>query len=445
MNATITALLCVLLVILFLFSAYFSSSETALLSLSPAQRENIRKQSPEISKRLEELLHDPAILLSAILVGNNLVNFAIATIGYHLTREVCPGYAGIVSVVVVTILLLLFGEVTPKRFAITHQERLVPLFASTLPHLIRPIKPFSEFLKNATGAHPLIRKIFRSERRALNDSELMEIVEASKEQGNLDQEEVDMMDGVLRLSELRASDEMTPRIDIVGVDIDLPKEQQLAAIDASHFRYMPIFNRTADSIKGFLDVAQYLLDPDHDFSAASHNALFVPENITLDKLLLRFQSTGMKIACVSDEYGGTAGIITLGDILELVAEPVISHDRNDDPITDISIPGKRRWKVLGTTSLEEINRTTGLELVAHDADRISGWISFHAGKIPAQGTVVEAQDCRATVLKMRRRRITLVRIELTGEDNDSDLDIDIDGLPEVEAKDLLEDSKGVLA
>ena len=161
MNAAVTAILCVLLVILFFLSAYFSSSETALLSLSPAQRENIRKHSPEISKRLEELLHDPAILLSTILVGNNLVNFAIATIGYHLTRKVCPGYAGIVSVVVVTILLLLFGEVTPKRFAITHQERLVPLFASTLPHLIRPIKPFSEFLKNATGAHPLIRKIFR--------------------------------------------------------------------------------------------------------------------------------------------------------------------------------------------------------------------------------------------------------------------------------------------
>jgi len=397
----------VVLLILIALSAFFSGSETVLFSLSPIQVQRIRNRNPVAGGRLETLLGDPALILSTLLVGNTLVNFAIASMGYRVIASFFPRWGEAIAIPLMTLMLLLFGEVTPKRVAINHAERLAPLCSSLLLFWLWLLRPFNVVL---IAGSRVFKKSLRRERRALSNDELLTVVEVSEEQGVLDAEEVSMVEGIMRLSELKASDEMTPRVDMAGLDLDTTVEQQLAMARKTRFRHMPVYVRTPDAIEGFVDVTRFLLDPEHDARKAISPALFVPENVSLDDLLVTFQSNGKHIACVLDEYGGTAGLITRGDILELITAPVAKGDSKERPA--IQRIHDDVWLVDGAVSLEELNRQLDLALDADDADRIAGWITFHAGRLLQAGQSVEAQGCRATVRRMRKRRIDAIQLEV---------------------------------
>ena len=278
------------------------------------------------------------------------------------------------------------------------------------------LRPFNLVLHAGSS---VFKKALRRERRALSNDELLTVVEVSEEQGLLDPEEASMVDGIMRLSELMASDEMTPRVDMLGLDLDTPLEQQIETVRKAHFRHLPVYVRTPDAIEGFLDAVQFLLDPAHDARKATRPALFVPENVTLDDLLVTFQRSGKHIACVLDEYGGTAGLITRGDILELITAPVPKVGAEKE--ASIRALQNDTWLMEGTVSLDEINHQLDLELDADDADRIAGWVTFHAGYLPQTGQQVEAQGCRVTIRRLRKRRIEIVQLEvLQRPDEESD-------------------------
>lgn len=397
----------VLLLALFLLSAFFSGSETVLFSLSPIQVQRIRNRDAVAGARLERLLSDPAMILSTLLVGNTLVNFSIASMGFLLFDALFPGRGEVIAIPLMTVALLLFGEVSPKRVAISNAERLAPVCSRLVMFWLRLLRPFSMML--AAGSR-VFGKSLRRERRALSNDELRTMVEVGEEQGVLDAEEASMVDGIMRLSELMASDEMTPRVDMVGLDLDTPLEQQLETARKARHRHLPVYVRTPDAIEGFLDAVQFLLDPAHDVRKATTPALFVPENVSLDDLLITFQRSGRHVACVLDEYGGTAGLITRGDVLELIAAPVATGGVVEGQAIR-RLQGDT-WLIDGRASLDEINRQLDLALDADDADRIAGWITFHAGHLPRAGQVVEAQGCRVTVRRLRKRRIEAVQLEV---------------------------------
>ena len=407
MNPFLLTLNGVLLLVLFLLSAFFSGSETVLFSLSPIQVQRIRNRNAVAGSRLETLLGDPAMILSTLLVGNTLINFAIASVGYMVIDSLVPKWGEVVAIPLMTLSLLLFGEVTPKRVAINNAERLAPLCSRLVLFWLRLLRPFNVVL---TSGSRVFKKALRRERRALSNDELRTVVEVGEEQGVLDAEEASMVDGIMRLSELMASDEMTPRVDMVGVDLDTPLEQQLEVARKARFRHLPAYVRTPDAIEGFLDAVQFLLDPAHDARTAIMPALFVPENVSLDDLLVTFQRSGKHVACVLDEYGGTAGLITRGDILELITVPV--SKRGADSAASIRRLHGDTWLIDGTVNLDEVNRQLDLNLEADDADRIAGWVTFHAGRLPQAGQTVEAQGCRVTVRRLRKRRIDAVQLEI---------------------------------
>ncbi len=407
MSPSLLVLNGMLLLILYTLSAFFSGSETVLFSLSPIQVQRIRNRNAVTGARLETLLSDPALILSTLLVGNTLVNFAIASVGYMVIASLVPRWGELIAVPVITVSLLLFGEVTPKRIAINNAERLAPLCSRLLLFWLWLLRPFNVVL---TAGSRVFKKSLRRERRALSNDELLTVVEVGEEQGVLDAEEASMVDGIMRLSELKASDEMTPRVDMVGLDLDTPLEKQLETARKARFRHLPVYVRTPDAIEGFVDVVQFLLDPAHDARKATTAALFVPENVSLDDLLVTFQRSGKHIACVLDEYGGTAGLITRGDILELIAAPVAK--RGAEAGASIRRLQGDAWLIDGTVNLAEINRQLDLKLEADDADRIAGWVTFHAGHLPQAGQIVEAQGCRVTVRRLRKRRIDAVQLEV---------------------------------
>ena len=390
------ALQIALLALLFALSFFFSGSETILFSLSPSQRQRIGERDAAAGERVAACLDDSALLLSTLLVGNTLVNFAIASIGYRLFADAIP-CGGFLAVPVMTVALLLFGEITPKQIALRYAERLAPASARLLLFWRTVLAPFNFVLKSASRAW---RGALVRERRALSDEELLSVLEASAERGEFAAEDARMIEGVLRLSELSANDEMTPRIDMQVYDVDLPEDLRAAALAASRHRYLPVINRSPDVVMGVYDRE----------TGKTEDALFVPETVTLDDLLVTFRRSGKPLAVVLDEYGGTAGLISPDDILELIFGPQVFSRPDAEPL--IVKKGPATWEIDARANLDEVSREIGVELEAEDADRLAGWVAYHAERLPHVGQEIVADGCRVTVLKRRHRRVTSVRLEV---------------------------------
>lgn len=400
-----------LLLLLIALSAFFSGTETALFSLSAIQVQRLRSRHARSGARVAELLRQPTSLLSTLLVGNTLVNVAIASLGYAIIDGLEPlrPYSAVIAIPVMTVVLLIFGELVPKRLAIVNAERLAPPLSAVLLFWLRLFKPLRFVLETLTAG---LQRLLRPERRSLSDEELLTAVEMGAEEGALDEEERSMVSGIMRLSEMQASDVMTPRVDMVGLDLDEPPAVQLDRARATRYRHLPVFRHTPDAIEGFLDVTRYLLDPDHDIRRAATPALFVPETAALDDLLITLQRSRRHIACVLDEYGGTAGLVSRGDILEIVTGEIPLGASQETP--EIQAQGENRWLIEGSTSLDEINHELDLELEAEGADRIAGWVVAQAGRFLRAGESVEAQGCRVQVRRLRRMRIEQVLLERLG-------------------------------
>lgn len=386
----------IMLIALFALSFFFSGSETILFSLTAAQRQRIAERNPAAGAWLAECLADSAILLSTLLVGNTLVNFAIATIGYRLFAAWIPA-GGFIAIPVMTVGLLFFGEITPKQIALRYAEHLAPFCARPLLFWRKALAPFNFLLKSTSRA---FQGSLARERRALSDAELLSVLEASAERGDFAPADAKMIEGVLRLSELCANDEMTPRVDMQVYDVDLPPDMRDALLAASRHRYLPVINRSPDVVLGIYDRE----------TKKQEDALFVPETVTLDDLLVTFRRSGKQIAIVLDEYGGTAGLISTDDILELIFGPKVFSRPDAEPM--IVRRGPSTWLIDARANLDEVNRELGIELEAEDADRLSGWVAYHAERLPHVGQEIEADGCRATILKRRRRRVSLVKLEV---------------------------------
>ena len=314
------------LFVLFLFSAFFSASETVLFSLTPLQVRRLKDRCPSVGAWIAEWLANPSRALSTILAGNTFVNFAIAGLGYLLLEQTVPRYAEVVSVPLYTLLLLVFGEILPKQFALRHAERLAPTCARTLKVCLVLLAPFSRLM---VAGSRVFGNLLTRERRALSDDEMRTIVESAAASGELDREEASMVEGVMRLPDLYALNEMTPRVHLVGVEASLPDAEKIAAAEASDYPYLPVYRRDMDHVEGFLDTEQLLADPARRVRDAMERPLRVSEHEGLDDLLVKFMKTGRKIALVTDRWGGTAGVITRGDILELIVKPVVDDEEED--------------------------------------------------------------------------------------------------------------------
>jgi len=315
-----TAVIVIVLVFLFGLSAFFSSSETVLFSITPRQLQTLEKTRSAVGRRIAAWQQDPSRALSTILAGNTLVNFAIASLGYLLLAKYVETGTALVSVTVFTLLLLVFGEILPKQYAMRHAERLAPMCVRQLAFWTVVLAPFSALM---VAGSRVFGELLTRERRALSDDELRIVVEAAAASGELDREEASMVEGVMRLPDLYALNEMTPRVRIQGVEVNLPDEEKVRMAAESDFPFLPVYRRDMDHIEGFLDTERLMADPSRDVVAAIDKPLRVSEHQGLDDLLVLFMKTGRRIALVEDRWGGTAGLITRGDILEIVAKPVL--------------------------------------------------------------------------------------------------------------------------
>lgn len=397
------------LILLFALSAFFSSSETAFFSINPVHLHRIRRKRPDRADLIQNLLSNHKGLLSTLLIGNTIVNVGASALGFSLAERCFPNHGELVAIPAMTIMILLFGEVAPKRLAMARSDSFATACAPVLAKLMWTTAPLRFLLEKITSRY---QHHFSASARHLTEDEFLTVVEVGEEEGVLDEDERSMVDGIISLEEGQASEIMTPRVDVVGIDLDDGRSKHEETASKAMYRYIPVYKGSLDNPKGFLDVFTFLLSQDRSIEAATIPPYFVPETMPLDNLLSTFQKENRRIAFVVDEYGGTAGIVTRGDILEEII-PDVAGEYREDRLT-IQNTGPNRWLVKGDVSLDDINYDLDLNLDADGVDRISGWFIEKHESLPKPGDKVESQGCRATVRKVRRNRITLLELEKTG-------------------------------
>ncbi|HCF94215.1 MAG TPA: hypothetical protein DEW46_04070 [Verrucomicrobia bacterium] len=405
-----------LMVLCLFLSGFFSGAETALFSLSQIHIERIGLRFPRRQKMVERLLSDPARLLATILLGNTLVNVIASSMGYRLAAYFGTGFAAPLAIPFTTLLILIFGEIVPKIAAVQHNQAFAGWTAYLISMLSYAFTPIGNFLNRlAEGMAHWTGLGGRSESATLSDDEYRSIFSIVEEEGVLHNSEAELIRNVFELSEQNAADVMVPRVDMVGIDLQSGDESALRALaKRARHRRLPVFDGGPDHVVGILSVRSLLLDEGVSIRAAIRPPEFVPETITLDILLARMQGRRESMAIVVDEYGGTAGLVTLEDVLEEVVGEILDEFDREEPAIRAEGPGI--FRVDGGVHLDDFNDAFGSDMQAEGVDTIGGLFAAFLGRVPAQGDRLEIQGFRLQALRVRGHRLKMLLVQRIASD-----------------------------
>lgn len=408
----------IILVILLLLSGFFSSAETALTTVNKIR---IRALADEGNKRAATVLkitEDSGKLLSAILIGNNIVNLSASS----LTTTLVYGLAGpavAIATGILTILILIFGEITPKTMASIHAEKMSLIYAPIIYWMMKLMTPIIFIINGMSGFVFLLIGVDPNKRNdQMTENELRTIVDVSHEDGVIEEEEKEMIHNVFDLGDAKAKDVMVPKINVTFADIDMTYDELIHLFREDKFTRLPVYEGSKDNVIGTINIKDLLLyDTDKDFSIRDflRKAHFTYEFKDISELLVEMRTSSFNIAIVLDEYGETAGIITLEDILEeIVGEIHDEYDENEEEnILSIS---DLEYIVEGSTNLDDLNDSLHLNLESDDYDSVGGFIIDHLDRLPVTGDeITTAEGIRMVVDALDKNRIEKVHIYLPEE------------------------------
>jgi magnesium and cobalt exporter, CNNM family len=412
-----SALLVRLLLIGFLLvcSAFFSGSEAALFSLNTVQIERLRERGGVIGRVIAALLQRPTSLIITFVVGNELVNVALAVTTTSLALVLYGEGGEFVAIVAATIMILLCGEVTPKSLAVRYPERIARLVAWPIQAFAYAITPLRWSLRKLVdavmGAHPE-RPI-----SLISAEELQTLVAISQDEGILDQRERHLIQRVFEFAGQRVYEIMTPRTDIFALEVNEGLGTALPKIKDNRFSRIPVYEGTIDQIIGILyakDLLPYSRHPELEVKLRDllHPVFFVPESKPIDDLLREFQRNKVHMAIVVDEYGGVSGLVTMEDALEeLVGEIVDEFDTEEIRWRQVDA---QTYVVSARLPLDEFNAIVGASIPREDADTIGGHVFHLFGKLPRRGESVSAHGLTFTIEHIKGTRILEIRVRREG-------------------------------
>ncbi len=406
----------ILLVVCLMFSAFFSASETALMSLSKIRIRHLIEKGVSNAELLEKLLSHPSKLLGGILIGNNIVNIGAASLATAITYKVFPGDLGVaISTGAMTILVLIFGEITPKSFAKMNAEPLSLLVARPIHFLLIVLKPFVWFfgiiastIIRIIGGKPGEREPF------ITEEELKTMVGVSEEEGVLESEEKTMIFNVFEFGNLQARNLMIQRVDVIGVSENVSLEQLKKVTRETHFSRIPVYRDDLDSIIGILYVKDLLfvnLDDD-SFRIADYmrDPYFIFEKKSVDAVFAEMKLNRTHISVVVDEHGGTAGIITMEDLVERIVGDI--EDEYDEFEKDqLEKIDEYNYRVDGGMKLEELADEIGIPVESDEFDSIGGYVFGLFGHVPECDETISDEYAGYRVIRVEKNRITEIAIE----------------------------------
>ena len=402
------------LLLLLAASAFFSSSETALLALNRIRLTYLASRNRPGARDLERLLNPPDDLIAAILVGNNLVNIAASVFATTFFMRIFGRYGNLLTIVILTPALLIFSEIIPKVFAASHPEAIAFRVLRPLQGIMLVMRPV---LWAIGGLNRLLARFWgkSGETAVISEEEIRTMIAVGEKSGVVAKEKRKMLHGIFELSKTYARDVMVPRIEVIGIEVNTPYEEVLQIVrDEEHSRY-PVFEESLDNICGVvhaMDIFQFVGSPEQ-FSLRKivRKPYFVPESKPIEAMLESFRERRLLMAVVIDEYGGMEGIVTLEDIFEeIVGEIHDEHDLDEEvPVRELE-PG--RFLVDGGTPIHAINRKFGLNLSERHANTMAGFIMELIGSIPHEGDQCQFENIAFRVAKLSDRRIEEIEMTL---------------------------------
>ncbi len=424
----------IILVILILLSGFFSSAETALTTVNKLRMRSLAEEGRKSAKTVCKLIDDPTKLLSAILIGNNIVNLTASSIATLLATNLAHE-SGIniesslmvgIATGVLTIVILLFGEITPKSIAAMNAESLSLKYANVIYFFAQILTPVIYVVNRLSLGILLIFRIDPNKKpQQITENELRTIVDVSHEEGVIESEERKMITNVVDFGDSIVKDIMVPRIDVEFAQVDLSYDDIVEQFSINKYSRLPVYSESIDDILGIIylkDIFFYQGEKeDFNISLLMREPYFTYEFKHTSELLSEMKRDSIAMAIVLDEYGSTVGVITLEDLLEeIVGE--IRDEYDSDEEDEIQIINENEYIVDGGTKLDDINEILELNLTSEDYDSIAGHVINLLDHLPEEGEIVTENYVTYTVQRVEKNRIDKVHILIHEHDEDDDND-----------------------
>jgi putative hemolysin len=414
----------IIILCLLLMSAFFSSAETALTTVNKLKIKSLADEGNRKAKTVQKLIDNPSKLLSAILIGNNIVNLTASSLTTTLMTSICKnaGFEGQTSLVigigtgVLTILILIFGEITPKTLATRYSSSISLAYGNIIYFLTQILTPVICIVNKLSRCFLILLRINPDGKtESMTESELLTIVDASHEDGVIESEERKMITNVVDFGDSVAKDVMIPRIDMSFVKEDATYDELVTAFDEDKFSRLPVYSDTKDDVIGIVNLKDVFFyqgaKEDFQIQKIMRKPYFTYEFKKTSELLIEMRKESIALSIVLDEYGATAGLITLEDLLEeIVGEIRDEYDENEEDV--IQKISDVEYIASGTAKLDEINETIGLDLESDDYDSIAGHIISLLDHLPQEGETVVEHYVEYKVVSVEKNRIEKVHILL---------------------------------
>ncbi|MCR1952024.1 MULTISPECIES: hemolysin family protein [unclassified Clostridium] len=404
----------VLLIILLLMSGFFSMSETALMALSKIRIRHMVEEGVKGAKLVEKLAEDPSRLLGAILIGNNIVNIGASALATSVAvKAFGEGAVGVVTIVM-TILVLIFGEITPKSIAKQKSESVALKVSKPINIVVKIFRPFIAIF---TAISSLFIRLLGGDPKAtepfITEEELKTMVGVSEEEGVLEDVEKEMIFNVFEFADSQVKDVMVQRVDVVAVDINATYDEVINIIKTEQFSRIPVYNQNIDDVIGILNVKDLIIasQSKENFKISDYmrDAYYTFEFKKITELFNEMKKTRNHMAVVLDEYGGNVGIVTIEDLIEEVVGE-IEDEYDDEEDNDIVVVKEDEYIVDGSARLDHIGDLIGVTMESEEFDSVGGLVIGELGRFPEKSEEVKLNNIRFVVEEVDKNRIKKVRI-----------------------------------
>lgn len=406
----------VILAVLLILSAFFSSSETAMLTSNKTKMKLAAEGGDKAAARVIKLCDNQDRMISAILIGNNIVNLYASSLATEIAMAIWGNKAVALATGVLTLLVLVFGEVTPKAISTRYADKMARIIAGPLDILATVLTPFIWLVNFFAG---LIMKLFGmdpdKEKDVITEEELKLIVEDSSEAGVIEDDEKEMITNVVEFGDTLAKDVMTPRIDLSMVEDNASYDELIETYREDRYTRIPVYHESPDDVIGIINMKDMILvEKSDDFKITDHMrpVVYTYEFKNTRDLMKELKSSYENAAIVLDEYGVVAGMVTMEDMLEeIVGE--IRDEFDTDETENIVKVSEKEYIVDGATKPEELNEAFNLELDEEKNESLSGVIMDILEHVPRVGDEIVTDKCRMVVKSMDKKRIDKVRLYIS--------------------------------
>ena len=385
-----------IMLVLIALSAFFSGSETAFTSFNRTKMKNLAAEGNKRAAAAMKLAENYDKFLSTILVGNNIVNIslsAIATVWFvdWLKDTSFNDYSAVISTAIITILVLIFGEITPKSLAKEHAEGFAMAVIAPLRFLIAILSPIN-FLFMLWKK--LLTKVFKAKAvDTVTEGEVLTLIDEAHEDGSIDEYNKELIENIFDFDDLSAGEIATHRTELTLLNIADSDEEWANIINNSRFSRYPICGETIDDIVGILDARDYLrledISRENVMATVVSPAYFVPETVKADVLFKNMRDHKEALAVVLDEYGGLFGIVTMTDLVECLVGEFTEPVNDEEVIEEVEVLGEGTWRIAGSASISEVEETTGIKFEDSESDTVSGFVLGLYGSVPEDGSSFE--------------------------------------------------------